>query len=77
MNRVVIVTGASGGLGRVIAARFGADRDRLVVNYKRSLDSAEEVAKQVKEAGGEAITYQADVRHYGEVKAMVDEAVKR
>lgn len=77
MNRVVIVTGASGGLGSIIAARFGANRDRVVVNYKRSLDSAEEVAKRVKEAGGEAITYQADVRHYGEVKAMVDEAVER
>ena len=59
---VVVVTGASTGLGRAIAvetARRGAEV--VVVNYARSSDEAEETARQVEAAGAKAVLVQGDV----------------
>ena len=70
-GRTVIVTGATMGLGRVIAATFlehGAD---VVVCARREPD--EPVAAD----GREAVFVAADVRHADEVTAVVDEAVSR
>lgn len=59
---VVVVTGASTGLGRATAvevARRGARA--VVVNYARSADEAEETARLCREAGAEALIVQGDV----------------
>jgi NAD(P)-dependent dehydrogenase (short-subunit alcohol dehydrogenase family) len=59
---VVVVTGASTGLGRAIAievARRGARA--VVVNYARSAEEAEETARVVREEGAEAVLVQGDV----------------
>lgn len=59
---VVVVTGASTGLGRAIAvevARRGAKA--VVVNYARSASEAEETAALVRAEGGEAVLVQGDV----------------
>lgn len=77
MNRVVIVTGASGGLGSATAKAFAADGDKVMVNYNRSTDDAEKVVREIEEKGGTAFACKADVANYEEVKAMVEEAVAR
>ncbi|MGA0604987.1 SDR family NAD(P)-dependent oxidoreductase [Phenylobacterium sp. VNQ135] len=59
---VVVVTGASTGLGRAVAvetARQGAEA--VIVNYARSADEAEETARLVREHGAEAVLVQGDV----------------
>jgi 3-oxoacyl-[acyl-carrier protein] reductase len=59
---VVVVTGASTGLGRAIAidvARRGAKA--VVVNYARNAEEAEETAREVRLAGAEAVLVQGDV----------------
>lgn len=59
---VVVVTGASTGLGRAVAvetARQGAET--VVVNYARSADEAEETARLVREHGAQAVLVQGDV----------------
>ena len=61
-NSVVVVTGASTGLGRAIA--IGAAREgalAVVVNYAASESEAEETARQVRAAGAEAVVVQGDV----------------
>jgi 3-oxoacyl-[acyl-carrier protein] reductase len=75
MRQVVIVTGASRGLGQAVALRFGSEGSRVVVNYARSADGARETARKIADSGGEAIAIQADVRAFDQVKTMVEETI--
>ncbi|TAL11969.1 MAG: SDR family NAD(P)-dependent oxidoreductase [Nitrospirae bacterium] len=76
-SRVVLVTGASRGLGRAIAVGFGRAGDRVVVNYRTDAAEADRTVRTVEEAGGTAIPYQADVRDAKNVAAMVAATVDR
>lgn len=77
MAPVVIVTGAARGLGAYMAVRFGQEGWRVVVNYSSSVEGAREVASKIQSLGGEPLVYQADVKDFGQVKAMVDSAMDR
>ena len=77
MNKVVIVTGSSGGLGGAIATEFGLAGAKVVICDVAFLDEAEGVAKKINEGGGEAFIYEADVRDYSQVKAMVAATLDR
>jgi NAD(P)-dependent dehydrogenase (short-subunit alcohol dehydrogenase family) len=81
-GRVAVVTGAGAGLGRAHAlglAKLGA---RVVVNDMGaardgsggSVSPAEEVAEEIRKAGGEAMVNGADVSSYEQVKDMVSQA---
>jgi len=76
-SRVVLVTGASRGLGRAIALGFGRTGDRIVVNYRTDAVEAERTVRAVAEAGGTAVAYQADVRDAKSVAAMVAATMDR
>ena len=68
---VVMVTGASTGLGRAIAvetARRGAHA--VIINYARSADEAEETGRQVTAAGAEAVLIQGDVASDDDCRAI-------
>ncbi len=70
-KRVVIITGASRGLGREIALRFGRAGDRVVVNYLSSGREAESVAGMISRSGGEAVPFRADVRAAADVERLL------
>jgi 3-oxoacyl-[acyl-carrier protein] reductase len=76
-KRVVIITGASRGLGRAAALRFGAAGDRVIINYREQRDQALATAEDVRARGGEAVLFPADVRRSSEVDALVTDAVGR
>jgi 3-oxoacyl-[acyl-carrier protein] reductase len=76
-KKVVIITGASRGLGRAIALRFGSAGDRVMINYRERREQADETAAEVRARGGEAVLFPADVRRSSEVDALVNEAVGR
>ncbi len=76
-DRAVIITGASGGLGREIALRFGRAGCRVLVHYHRNKESAELLVRQLEECGAEGFPYQADVRSLPEMSAMILGALKR
>ena len=63
-NKVAIVTGGSRGIGRAIALEFADRGAAVVVNYNKSPESAEEVVKQIQDAGGKAAAFQADVSDF-------------
>jgi len=70
MNKTLLVTGGSRGIGAaaaVLAAQRGWD---VAVNYTRDADSAERVAAQVRAAGRRALVIQADVGEEDQVLAM-------
>jgi 3-oxoacyl-[acyl-carrier protein] reductase len=76
-KRVVIVTGGARGLGRNIALKFGKAGDRVVVNYVSHSHGAAAVVDEIVRAGGEAVSYRADVRIAEQVETMIDASTRR
>lgn len=74
-NRVVLVTGASRGLGSEIAKNFGRKGYFVVINYFNSEEKAKKVVKEIGE--DKAIAIRADVRDKKQVKTMVEKAIAR
>ncbi len=74
-NKVILVTGASRGIGAAVAKNLAERGAKIIVNYAGGLQSAEETVQIIKSAGGEAIAIQADVSKSDEVKAMFDQAI--
>jgi NAD(P)-dependent dehydrogenase (short-subunit alcohol dehydrogenase family) len=74
---VVVVTGGSRGLGRAIAEELAGGGAKVVVNYSRSKEPAEEVVNQISESGGEAIAVQADVSDAEQAQKLIDQALER
>ena len=70
MNKVMLVTGASRGIGAQIALLAGRSGYKVGVNYLRSETAAQAVVAQIRNAGGEAVALQADVGQQAEVVAM-------
>jgi 3-oxoacyl-[acyl-carrier protein] reductase len=62
-GRVALVTGASGGLGRAIAAALAAEDVTLALHYSASADAAHELALRIAAEGGRAAVFGADLRH--------------
>ena len=75
-GRNALVTGASKGIGRGIALRLAEMGINVAVNYKSSAEAAAQVEADVKEAGVDSLTVQADVSDLGQVKAMVGRVQK-
>jgi len=72
-DKVVLITGASGGLGRELAIEFGRHDARVAVHFHKNEDEAEVVAQSVEAVGGEAITLSADLTDRAAVQAMIGE----
>ena len=75
-DRVAIVTGAGGGLGRAHALYLASQGARLVVNDV-SAQAASAVAAEIEAAGGEAIANAASVTDEAAIGALVAEAKER
>lgn len=73
MQNVVIVTGASSGIGASTARLLGTAGARVVVNYKNSRELAEAVVADVEVAGGKAFAVQADMGSEADILRMFEE----
>jgi len=76
-GKVALISGASRGIGRGIALRMGRSGAKVAVNYRTHPDEAEEVAKEIRDAGSDALVYGADVSDRDAVDAMVAATVEQ
>lgn len=75
VEKVALVTGASRGLGRAIAARLAAMGARVAVNFLNSEQQALSLVQEIESHGGEAMAIKADVADSRAVKAMIESIV--
>jgi NAD(P)-dependent dehydrogenase (short-subunit alcohol dehydrogenase family) len=74
-GRAVLITGASRGIGRAIAAEFAKAGDRVAVHHRKSPELAERLVAELPGTGHTAV--QADVADPDAVRVMVDLAAER
>ena len=77
-NAVVVVTGASRGIGRAIAEELGSGGANVVVNYFHHKDEADEVVEYLMQHGSPAaVAMQADVSHPEEAARLIEDTIKQ
>ncbi|MDI6025207.1 glucose 1-dehydrogenase [Corticibacterium sp. UT-5YL-CI-8] len=73
-DRLVLVTGASSGIGAAVAKAFGSAGAAVAVHYNSGKDGADEVVGAIEAAGGHAVPLHGDLCQPGAARAVVDAA---
>jgi len=74
---VAVITGAGRGIGRAIAEELGQGGARVIVNYSRSKEPAEDLVQKLKEHGSrQAVAIQADVSDATQAARLIEETVQ-
>ncbi|WDF81239.1 SDR family oxidoreductase [Mucilaginibacter sp. KACC 22773] len=74
-GKVILVTGASRGIGAAVAHKLAQAGAKVIINYAGGFEAAAQTVNSIKAAGGDAIALQADVSKADEVAAMFDAAI--
>src|SRR5260370_4418454 len=75
---VVVVTGGARGIGRAIAEELGREGARVVVNYAKSKEAAEDLVAQLQQNGSPgAVAIQADVSDAAQAAKLIEETLQR
>ncbi|MGE0490122.1 MAG: SDR family oxidoreductase [Vulcanimicrobiota bacterium] len=72
MDKIVLITGASRGIGAATARLAAENGYAVAINYRTQAEAAEAAARAIRGKGGRAITVQADVSVEAEVMAMFE-----
>jgi 3-oxoacyl-[acyl-carrier protein] reductase len=76
-DRVVLVTGSSRGIGAAVAAKAGAEGAKVAVHYKTFADGADKTATRIRDAGGRAEVFCADVSVGAQGERLVEEVIAK
>ena len=75
-DKVAIVTGASQGIGELIAKRYAKEGAKVAVNYSKSEDKANKVVADIRASGGEAKAFKADCSKVKEIEGLVKRVIE-
>lgn len=75
-GKVILVTGASRGIGAAVALKLADEGAKLIINYAGNKEAAAEIVAKILHNGGEAIALQADVSKSEEVKILFDRGIE-
>ncbi|MFC6169637.1 SDR family oxidoreductase [Loigolactobacillus jiayinensis] len=75
-NKVVVITGASSGIGAATAKELAKQGAKVVLGARRT-ERLEQLLTEITTAGGQAVTQQTDVTDHKQVQALVDLAVEK
>jgi 3-oxoacyl-[acyl-carrier protein] reductase len=70
-NKVALVTGSNGGIGRVVAVKLAKCGAKVAVHYHSSKEQGEETVAMIRDAGGEASLFQADVTDIEQIEVLL------
>lgn len=73
MNKTVLVTGASRGIGAEIAKQFALNGYNVAINCNHNIEKAQALKAEITQNGGTAEVFKADVSDYNSVKQMIDD----
>lgn len=76
-RRIVLVTGASRGIGAEVAQRLASADTHVIVNFREAVTCAEAVAEAIRGAGGHASTVRADICDAADTAAMIESIAAR
>jgi len=71
-DRKALVTGASSGIGRAVAAALAEQGVAVAVHYNTGKDAAEQLAKEIRASGGTAMSVQADLAEDATAEALIE-----
>lgn len=73
-GKKALVTGASRGIGAAIAKQLAAEGAQVIINYGHSVESAQQVLKEIQAQGGQATLVQTDMSTAAGVKTLFEQA---
>ncbi len=73
IRKIALVTGASRGIGRSVAIKLAHAGMTVAVNYAESAEEAQAVVQEIRDNGGSARAFQADIADLSQIRRMCEE----
>lgn len=77
LTPVILVTGASSGIGEATARLFGTKKGYRVVLAARRLERLEEIADEIRSSGGDALPVATDITQIDQIERLVEDALQK